>query len=287
MSCLVSSLVTCEKKQCMATHVSMIFICISWIFQMIFNQHAVCCWPDRPIYSPKALKPQLQLEWHTQSTKMSRAMASSKKTVSSFPPGLTCLLSITAKPPISCSKTSSHPLTTWDVFECSGSCGQKVLPVFLSTSPSIALALHMIWYLFIASCWHFFGHLLPQELDQFPSGWGTKFKDIEHKPLLVELIKSKHGSQTVANQVVLWPGNFQLDSLMSPTIFLPHQKEQTWKSLSFQKNWPTSRCWSWFAWKAWCPQDTWHKYFFKNQVLLIGSGSDRGTMRTAVFTLVG
>lgn len=140
---------------------------------MIFNQNAVCCWPDRPIYSPKALKPQLQLAWHTQSCVTcpghSRAMASSKKTVSSFPPGLTCLLSTPhshwffAKPPISCR------CKTWDVFECSGSCGQKVLPVFLSTSPSIALALHMIWYLFIASCWHFFGHLLPQELDQFPS----------------------------------------------------------------------------------------------------------------------
>lgn len=176
---------------------------------------------------------------------MSRAMASSKKTVSSFPPGLMCLLRKNSSLPLQSLIQPNLPFLVakhlhilWQhgmYLSAQGLAGRRFCQSF--SQLLLQLPWHYTWFdscsllvagISLATCCH-------KNWISFPSGWGTKFKDIEHKPTLFELIKSKHGSQTVANQVVLWPGNFQLDSLMSPTIFLPHQKEQTWKSLSFQK----------------------------------------------------
>ena len=153
MSCLVSSLVTCATPMQWQRMIPWFSYELREFFKWFSTQNAVCCWPDRPIYSPKALKPQLRqlsyLAWHTQSCVTcpghSRAMASSKKTVSSFPPGLTCLLRKTphshwcfAKPPISCR------CKTWDVFSAQGLAGRRFCQSF--SQLLLQLPWHYTWF---------------------------------------------------------------------------------------------------------------------------------------------
>lgn len=227
MSCLVSSLVTCATPM----HGNASTWLYSYEFRefyiMIFNQNAVCCWPDRPIYSPKALKPQLrQLAWHTQSYTcpgpwhhprrpwvafLPASRVSSRFTDANYQQIYIQLSSeyfsalLLIQPNLPFLVDAKHPHILWQhviylvlrVLRAEGFASLSLNFSFNCPGNTHDLILVPV---FLASCWHFFGHLLPQE-----SGWG-KIQRHRAQPMLFELVKSKHGSQTVANQVVLWPG---------------------------------------------------------------------------------